>query len=381
MAIRTWKGGAAAVAQVSRATPANVEVDDIFTLTLTNEAGETASVSFTATAATVANVTAGLAAAWSASNDPRFAAITASDQTTYLRLTAKSAGVPFYLTSGTIDGGGANTQTLVITTTTPSQGPYDYNCPANWVEGAVPDAGKDVVIAGAVKILYGLDQSGVAISDFTVGGYSGTIGALGSPLKIDPDSFLFQSTGQTHIDIGSAAIAPRVTGTAGGGSGSFGLYLAGSAMTTLKVEGGSVGLATAIGQTAAAATILVSDATVFVGSGVTMTTYSQTSGAGTIECAATTISADSGTLTVNGSGAVTTVNNGNAYGGATMYLNTSGTITTLNAKGGTTTFAGSRTARTVTTLNLYCGASVKRDPAIVTVGTLTQSDASTIKAE
>ena len=34
MATRTWKGDRSAVAQVDKFTPANVEVDDIFTLTV-----------------------------------------------------------------------------------------------------------------------------------------------------------------------------------------------------------------------------------------------------------------------------------------------------------------------------------------------------------
>src|SRR3990167_4278089 len=123
MALARWRGSATAVAQVDKFTPATVEVNDIFTLTLTDDNGATVAISFTATATTVANVTAGLTAAWNASTDPRAANITAADVTTYMTLTADTAGRPFSVASSTTDGGGAATQTLTRAVTTASSGP------------------------------------------------------------------------------------------------------------------------------------------------------------------------------------------------------------------------------------------------------------------
>ncbi len=98
----------AAVAQVDRFTAATPQVNDVFTLTRLG-----ASVSFVCTVATVANVHAGLTAAWNASPEPRHTSITASDATTSMTLTADDAGIAFEVTPSTADGGGANTQTLV----------------------------------------------------------------------------------------------------------------------------------------------------------------------------------------------------------------------------------------------------------------------------
>jgi len=74
MATVRWTPQASAVAQESRATPANVEIGDVFTLKI----GGVTIATFTAAAATVANVTAGLAAAWATSSHPYATAITAS---------------------------------------------------------------------------------------------------------------------------------------------------------------------------------------------------------------------------------------------------------------------------------------------------------------
>src|SRR5438309_1168624 len=100
MSKRSFIGGATAVTQVDKFTPANVESTDDFTLTTTLENGVAVALTFTATAATVANVTAGLTAEWNA--NPMLAAIAlAADATTYMTLTAVTAGQPFAVASTT----------------------------------------------------------------------------------------------------------------------------------------------------------------------------------------------------------------------------------------------------------------------------------------
>ena len=143
--------------------------------------------------------------------------------------------------------------------------------------------------------------------------------------------------------------------TAVPGGTSYGLYITGSAMTTITNTAGQVAVATTANTTATVATVLNNNGRVEIGTGVTLTTLTQTGSASdaVLRCAATTVTASEGSMTIYGSGAITTLNNGNAQGGATIYANSSGTITTLNAKGGATDFSGSNTPRTVTTLNLY----------------------------
>lgn len=103
MAWNRWLGDVPGVAQVTKVTPANVEIGDTFTLTCNRK-----SVSFIATAATVANVVAGLVAAINAARTsvPEWAEMTpsagtdADDNVTHLVLTGLEDGTPFTVTSG-----------------------------------------------------------------------------------------------------------------------------------------------------------------------------------------------------------------------------------------------------------------------------------------
>ncbi len=124
-----WKSGifepndlvtAATVAEVDTFTPATIEIGDIFTLTLTRPNLTTKSISFTATAATAANVSAGIIALWNA--DPELAAIATASGTVTVILTGTQAGVAFSVASSTTDGGGANTQTFARVATTAASG-------------------------------------------------------------------------------------------------------------------------------------------------------------------------------------------------------------------------------------------------------------------
>jgi hypothetical protein len=93
-------------------TPTNVEIGDVFTLNVIGPNGNTASVSYTATLATTANVTVGLAAAWNASTNPLVATIAAAADAAVVKLTGKIIGMPTQVSSGTTDGGGNDTQAL-----------------------------------------------------------------------------------------------------------------------------------------------------------------------------------------------------------------------------------------------------------------------------
>ena len=100
MTTKIWRGDAPAVAQVSRITPTTVEIGDTFTVTINGK-----SITVTATAATVANVTSLMTAAIAESTIPEFLEVTAADATTAITLTANTAGVPFVVTSSASNGG------------------------------------------------------------------------------------------------------------------------------------------------------------------------------------------------------------------------------------------------------------------------------------
>lgn len=94
-----------------RVTPATVENTDIFVISAAGVAIST----FTATAGTVANVTAGLTSNWNSSTSDYATYVTAVDQTTYVELRG-GTGQGFAVTTSTTDGGGADTQTLTAAT-------------------------------------------------------------------------------------------------------------------------------------------------------------------------------------------------------------------------------------------------------------------------
>lgn len=120
-------GSAAGTAQVSTLTVGGtIEIGDIFTATVNG-----ATYSFTATAATLANVSAGLRAAV-LTGAP--AGITVgADGGTGFTLTAAAPGVPFTATVATTEAGGgaADAQTLVIAPTTPNAYSITLNNLAN----------------------------------------------------------------------------------------------------------------------------------------------------------------------------------------------------------------------------------------------------------
>lgn len=167
MATRIWKGDAVAVAQDNHATPANVEVNDVFNLTINGSV-----VSYTSTGTAVADVTAGLATAWNNSTILEFTEVSASDDTTHIGLLGDTAGLPFVVTGSAVNNstGGTDNQTLTISTTpAAASGPNDWGTADNWYTstGGIADSGVPVdddniiIENSAVSILFGLDQSGV----------------------------------------------------------------------------------------------------------------------------------------------------------------------------------------------------------------------------
>lgn len=394
MANMYWKGGATAVAQVDDITPGGtIEPGDIFILTVTGENGDTTTVSFTATDTTVANVTAGLTAAWNASTHYLCTGITAADLTTKMTLTADTAGVPFTVAATTTESNGdpADGQTITRATSVANAGPYDWNTQANWTggDGDLPGAdASDVVYIDGGTIKYGLNQS--AISNTLTAlyvtrsqiGENGSAGKNPSYLQIKASKvdINYTTTSGTstfpspvNIDTGSTASTITVfnSGTNSPTTEQSVNLKANSASTNVYIRKGVVGIANHAGETTTVGTINVSyvsavntDAEVYIGDGVTLTTYTQKGGDNLLSSAATTINVNGGTLQTEGSGAYTTVNNTSG----TFISNSTGTITTLNVSGtGISDFTKSQEARTVTTAKLDPSGTFKYDPSVVTL--------------
>lgn len=336
----------------------------MWTFTLTDDNGDTATVTYTEDGTpTVAEVATGLYNAWIASTHPlvnRLSAANPSDGV--VKLTSKTAGVPF---SVSLADSGTGTDTAVDTVA--NIGNNDAALDRNWSQNDAPDTGDDLIFeAGGVHLKYGLDFSGVSIGDFKVlEGCQSEFGRfdLGQfhYFQIAPTSFDYRgSAGLACFDIGSANI-PVYIASYGSPSaiGRHAVYITGSDITTLEVVKGNVGLGVLDADAATAATILCgslentqSDVNLTIGENTTVTTVTQSGGNCKLRCAATTVNVfPSCTMVTEGTGAITTVN---VYKGAKFVSNSSGTITTLNVWG-EVDFTKDNTARTVTNLNLEDG--------------------------
>lgn len=386
MATKFYIGNpAAAVGQVDRFTPANVEVGDVFTLTVTGQDGSTAAINFTATATTVANVTAGLTAAWNASTNPLVTPVTAADASTSLTLTADTAGVPFSVAATTTDGGGSNTQTLTRAAVTANVGPADAALAANYSDSAAPANSDTLVLDNRMQsaLKWGLNQSGVTLTQLThyagakqVGDTGGVTSAALPPvpyLRVSattadinkpPTDGSNPSAAFVAVDTGTNATATNVWGSASAGlNGVDPVALKGThASNVLRVYDGRVGVATLKpGDTASYPTVYLigRNARLTLSGGVTSpTTLTQSGGTLVTRTGATTFNLDGGEATVEGAGTYTTIN----CNGALVY-NGTGTVTTLNVEDGgdvdLTQAVG--VARTITVINIYGKGKVKLD--------------------
>jgi len=266
----------------------------------------------------------------------------------------------------------------------------DWSVAANFLPSGVPINGDDVYLENSSQdVTAGFDQSAVTLASLNVDQtYIGKIGDADDYLKIGATKLnigqhygpgMPAGSGRIKIDLGSAqsAVVVHNTGSPADSNKPAVRLKANNASTTIEVRKGSVGVATETGETTTVSKIIISyvsqvnsDADVFIGPGVTLTTLDQLGGDGILECAATTVNAKAGTLTITGSGIITTLN----AEGATVISNSTGTITTCNVKGGTADFTKSAAARTVTTLKLEAGGILKYDPGVLTITNKVDSD-------
>jgi len=392
-----WTGAATAVAEVDTFTPANVEIGDVFTLTITGWDGTTNAVSFTATATTVANVTAGLTAAWNASTHALCTPITAADNTTTLSLTADTAGDAFSCAS-TCDGDGAPADTFTRAATTASAGPKHWDCTSNWDTGALPGgaASQNVYIEDFLgEICYGLDQSGIAntldslnIEKTFTGklGYNGATGETGTYLQIKATAVNIgynysgaTASGSGRIMLDTGATASTITiyelaSTASDTGKPCARLKANSASTDILIHQGKVGIAYEAGETSTIDDLTIGytatssgQVEVTAGSGLTVDAITKRIGTLTLRSACTSLVNESGSAYLYGTGLVgtLTINSGTVY--ANNNPAAPPAITTCSADGGTLDLTGLLTARTITTINLGAGGSLKYDPSIITI--------------
>lgn len=385
-----WVGGAATVVQVHTITVGGViEIGDIFHIDMTGWDGVQQRITYVAEDTTIADVVAGLVAAWNLSASTACTPITAADASPNITLTADVAGVGFQtaVTSTTETGGGAaDAQTISQpAVTTKNEGPGDYSSVDNWSLGAIPVNTDDVFIEGAYTILYGFGQSAVELDSFNVSGAQiGTTPAIGwrpVPLQVrapvgeinyhyGPSTRTLQSP--VILDFGTGeACAIRVHNSGTSGTRSSVLITSKHAATTLRVTKGSVGLFNNSAGDAQMATVNLaydtnksSDADLIIEPGWTIATINKTGGDLLLQTLAgktiATINVDgAGTFKAEGDGPITNINYKARAGTSTM--NSTGTITTIVSDGGVADFTKLPAALTVTNFKLN-GGTLKRGP-------------------
>ncbi len=364
MAKVRWTGRAQAVAQVETITiGGTIAIGDTFSVTINKK-----TVTYTAAAATIADVTAGLTKAMNDRSAPaEFREVTWVDSSPDIVGTG-TAGVPFTCTVSKNSAAG----TITRTTTTAATGPNHWDNGDNWDTGSVPAAADDVFIDGTgTSILYGLNQSAIGLSSLVVGStFTGTIGLP----KQNPAGYVeyrdeYLQIGATTVKIGTGdgSGSGRIKIDLGSGASSVSVWksgasletglpaviLLGSNISTLEVGNGSCGLAVFGGETGTAVSVLVgAGGYLFLGQGSSVQTVTS-SGRAAIECDVTTLTVDDGTCTVRGEAAITTL----SVNGGTCQYESSGTITTLTVSA-PIDFSGDASLRTVTTATLKAGGRI-----------------------
>ena len=247
-----------------------------------------------------------------------------------------------------------------------------YHTPANWSPSGAPTASDHVRLSPLYNnAVAGGNNSGEAIGDFIVeNGFAQTIGDKSTNLKIDPDYFSFDSSGQAFIDLHSAAITAEIRNTASAGTGEHGLNLICSALTELSVVSGDVGVAAVHNTSATVVTANVSGGDLTCGEGTTLTTLNIYTGNATIRCNVTNLNVYGGSVYLEEQAAVTTLN---LKGRGVVYYNATGTMTTANIDQGILNCTQVGLARTISTLKINEG-SIVYDPNRVTVTARSEPD-------
>lgn len=381
-----WRGDAQAIAQVNTITPASVGIGNTFTVTINGK-----SVTYTAAAATVADVVNGLLALLNASQIAEFLEVTwTANGTSNLVATAATAGIPFTQTSSASGG----TATLTTATTTTSSGPADLGVAANYSTGALPTNGDDLYFENTSNpCLYNLNAlSAVTLNSLNVRStFTGSSAAIGLPLNNANGYYEYRPTylavGATTINLfggSGGAGAGRIKINTGTVQTAINVFFTGSqleagipvflwkgtnASNVATIYKGTVGVAFFDGESATLATLRVAyisnvngDAVVTCGAGATLTTITQDGGSLTTNSNVTTLNQNAGSWIPNGAATTGTLKQ---TGGATDYRS-SGTITTLTGFGGSFDASKNPVGFTVTNATLYKGYSYSDPNKVVT---------------
>ncbi len=380
MSDKRFIGAAPAVAQVDDITPANVEATDIFTVLLSNHAGDEHTISFVASAGTVQNVVEGLkalAVAAAAAGIAPWDEVTATEDDTKLILTADVAGRPFWATPGETDGGGVDDQTHIRSVGTAVAGPGIFDTAENYEGGVAPVATDTIIVSAALTgTLYGGDFDGTQYTDLDIEpGCTAAIGSRTHPLELDLSGVArLSGTGVTWLDIENAAdIYVREAGSSAG-AGEWDLNLLTLDVTALHIKPASSGAKIALApygdQTSEIDTVYVLDGDVRIGEGVTNTDGSSDITAVYCSGGSLDLRSDTDLLVNDGEGCELTyrggdVENVKTYAGMTDW-DSAGGISTKLYVGGEIRFDSNMEDKTIAACEAYDGAIIGDPLGVVT---------------
>jgi hypothetical protein len=281
---------------------------------------------------------------------------------------------------------------------------------ANWTKsdgttGTAPASGDDAYVQAVPGVtlasIGASNMSAVALNSLTIGqSYTGTIGTSAAPggywqigaatVTIGaPTSNGSNPPGpqRVKLDVGASTAVVNVIATSGFSvdTGFPVVRLLGSAMTTLNVVAGQVGLAVgAPGETSTVTTINQSGGLLSTGPAATWTTANIAGGTFNAGTAGTTLNVATGaTAVVSGSATLTTA----SVAGTLLLNNRSGgtDLTTGTVfKNGSIDVSGEDSATTIDTLNQYSGGSFSfsaANPAQLTITTWNRIACGTITAQ
>lgn len=168
-------------------TPADVEIDDIFDVTING-----VKFSFTATAATVANVTLGLVTAINGGTEP----VTATDNTTDLTLSPDVVTVPFTVVTATTNKtAGVDDQTLVLSETFFAEADdftVDYDTGTITVVGSSSLATH--LGSGAIKVSYSPRPAASVVVNLLFEDTFSTVPNQPVTFRLQPDDYVATTT-------------------------------------------------------------------------------------------------------------------------------------------------------------------------------------------
>jgi len=267
---------------------------------------------------------------------------------------------------------------MAIVYWTGGAGDGDWTNVANWSTGAVPVASDDVTIDRTSSTIdTNLDQSAITVASLNItAGFSGTLGDV-------PDSATneFLQIGATLLTIGEglgngsqrlnidlAAVVSTINIISASSTGTdfpkAPLRIkANNSSNVIQINGvnSNVAFLDDADDTGALGTInIVNSANVEFGAGATYTSLTMLAGNALSLEASGTIKIESGTITLEGTGAIATI----IQTGGEVVWNSTGTITTYTGRGGTLTTTDSTLARTITTLTKSVGFTFNRNENI-----------------